>query len=340
MAITPSIPGLSVSVKVRGITAFEYNDPDAEDRPAVTPDLAAHFDLPPGAANLPLPRVVKYIKAEPNALFCVQVSKAPSFERRSHHIAYELQLDGQRNIFEHECYDGRPLGLWISKADSQRSGNQTNGYKRHKFVFSAVSVIEGASLSQEALKEQTKLSECCGTLKVLFYRMDWCLVGQNVIAGPVNPPDLGPAELSEKALKGKAIDCTTSFVTEGSCNAPKTILRGYSDPSRRPFAVFEFRYRFQEGLIREGVIPRPIPIYVDEEDPMPADGTWQRPIHIKEENRPVPAVRAKQELADAQGRRGLKREAAEEAEAKSRARSDFKERRLENGRVQVDLTDD
>ncbi len=93
--------------------------------------------------------------------------------------------------------------------------------------------------------------------------------------------------------------------------------------------------------MREGVIPRDIVIDAeeDEEDAAPVDGTRQRPIQIKEEHRRDPG-RAKEEPAVAQARRGVKREAGDEAEGKPGQWNGYKERRLQNGRFQVDLTDD
>jgi hypothetical protein len=97
--------------------------------------------------------------------------------------------------------------------------------------------------------------------------------------------------------------------------------------------------------MREGVIPRPIPI-VDEvveeavQDPIHEGQTRQFPIHIKEEKKAVPVRHAKRELADVQFCRGVKREPEEHAESKQGRRRQHKERRLADGRVQIDLTDD
>ncbi len=207
MAIIPSIPGLEVSIQVRDRTAVEYDDPDAVER-VMAPNVAASFDLPQGADNQPAPHIVKYIEAEPNAPFSFHVTKGPAFERRSHHIAYRLQIDGQSIHFSHEGYEGVALPVWTSSRCHQTRGNPTDGYKRHKFVFSAVNVVEGVGLSREALTHQTNLSERCGTLKVLFFHMDWRRIDDRQRTPPTDRPGPAPVELSEKALKGKAIDCS------------------------------------------------------------------------------------------------------------------------------------
>ncbi|RYP08726.1 hypothetical protein DL764_001746 [Monosporascus ibericus] len=65
----------------------------------------------------------------------------------------------------------------------------------------------------------------------------------------------------EKALKGRAvthkIDCAPG--KPGIPSRPRQV-DAYQDPLKRPFAVFEFRYRSREGLIAESVIPRPTPM--------------------------------------------------------------------------------
>lgn len=97
--------------------------------------------------------------------------------------------------------------------------------------------------------------------------------------------------------------------------------------------------------MREGVIPRPIPVVeevVEEavQDPIHEGQTRQFPIHIKEEKKPVPVRHAKRELADVQFRPGVKREPVEHAENKVGRGRGYKQRRLANGRMQIDLTDD
>jgi len=207
MAILPAIPGLGVSILVRGIRAVEYDDPDQEEG-AVGADVTADFDIPEGSINLPVPHAVKYIEAEPDAPFSIHVVKTPVFQRLSHNIGCRLLIDGQSGIFVDEGYDGTPQELWMATLNSQYSGSETAGWKRHKFVFSALRLVEGAGPSGAAVKHQTSLLEGCGTLKLLFYHMDWCCVDWNSPWGTARPPDLGPAELSEKQLKGKAIDCS------------------------------------------------------------------------------------------------------------------------------------
>jgi hypothetical protein len=97
--------------------------------------------------------------------------------------------------------------------------------------------------------------------------------------------------------------------------------------------------------MREGVIPRPIHIVEDVVEEavqglIHEGQTRQFPIHIKEEKKPVPVRDAKRELADVQFTRSVKREPEEHVENKVGRGRGYKQRRLANGRVQIDLTDD
>ncbi|KAJ4414645.1 hypothetical protein N0V85_003057 [Neurospora sp. IMI 360204] len=95
-------------------------------------------------------------------------------------------------------------------------------------------------------------------------------------------------------------------------------LKGKAVDSKvRPIAVFEFRYRTMEGLIQEAIVFRPTPVpdeVIDAEE-------YKRIKHEPENDAP----------------RGVKREAPMD-DALFAAR--YKQRRLPNGKVEIDLTDD
>ncbi|RYP53125.1 hypothetical protein DL769_010561 [Monosporascus sp. CRB-8-3] len=65
----------------------------------------------------------------------------------------------------------------------------------------------------------------------------------------------------EKALKGQCVTNRVDYVPgKPGIPTPQRQVDVYQDLLKRPFAVFEFRYRSREGLIAEGIIPRPTPM--------------------------------------------------------------------------------
>ena len=202
MAILPTIPGLEVTILVDGVAAAEYGDPDAEENTRAS--LLPKYDLPPGPSDLQtVPYVVKYIEAKPGAAFEIQVVKTALFERRSHHIAHRIKLDGRVCLsMAHEGGDGAPRSEWRRITGTVLSGSPAAGYKAHKFLFSPLSTVDDSS------GNSLPFAKTCGTIITSLYHMNRCRdrVGATIRD---KAPELGAVKLSEKALKGRAVDCLT-----------------------------------------------------------------------------------------------------------------------------------
>lgn len=140
MAVISSIPGLEVTIKVNGVTAKEYDIPDGGD---CTPMARKDFDLPK-AYDRDLPCIVKYIEAKPGEPYRFDVTKQAGFRRGSHHIAFQISQDGCQLKLRHEPVDRRSLQkqAWYAGPNSIWSGNETAGYKLHKFQFAAFDISE------------------------------------------------------------------------------------------------------------------------------------------------------------------------------------------------------
>ncbi|RYP45871.1 hypothetical protein DL768_007828 [Monosporascus sp. mg162] len=96
-----------------------------------------------------------------------------------------------------------------------------------------------------------------GTLRILVHNMMFS--SKTYTPATTTLPNTGPVH--EKALKGRTVTHKVDFAP-GKPGIPTTQRQVdvYQDPLKRPFAVFEFRYRSREGLIAEGIIPRPTPM--------------------------------------------------------------------------------
>jgi hypothetical protein len=66
--------------------------------------------------------------------------------------------------------------------------------------------VDDSEYSSEELMHQVSLAEPYGTLRVHLYHMEPCLANHDVWSCP---PEASATELAEKALKGRALDCTS-----------------------------------------------------------------------------------------------------------------------------------
>ncbi|KAL0475831.1 hypothetical protein QR685DRAFT_594314 [Neurospora intermedia] len=190
-------------------------------------------------------------------------------------------------------------------------GDNVTGWKKISFSFSSLDIVE-APVSEKDIKKQIDEASRYGTIIV---KLELVYDGTPASGrSPIAPPTKSVGKVAEKVLKGKAVDSRATFKSQAA-TAPTFYAVTSADPLHRPFAVFEFRYRTMEGLIREFIVHRPKEVIVVEEEF----------VRIK---------RIKPELAVET--RGIKREPMDAALLASR----YKQRRLEDGKVEIDLTDD
>ncbi|KAG7293631.1 hypothetical protein NEMBOFW57_003685 [Staphylotrichum longicolle] len=161
MAVINSVPGLTLCVKVDGEPATEYDNPDDE-VPGINIDK---FDVVVGSDNPQPPHVIKYIEAKPGARYIFHLTREPSFQKRSHHIALALRIDG------------KPIGVchidetWLSPTQYPvhfTIGHVTladpeNGYQRLGFSFAPLEIDglikEGIIPRPDAGKEVDNMTE-------------------------------------------------------------------------------------------------------------------------------------------------------------------------------------
>ncbi|KAL1838548.1 hypothetical protein VTJ49DRAFT_2546 [Mycothermus thermophilus] len=230
---------------------------------------------------------------------------------------------------------------------------------------------EASDLPTEVIQQQKELAKDYGTIRVEFFRMTTCGIEPSRSCGissapsrpsptPFSAPD-PMEEVSEKAFKkGRAVDCVTKMVEvdlpskrplprlkvapkprrapkpkqiRKPIEAPK--LKGtFTDPRKRPFAVFEFRYRSKEGLMREAVIPRPT--RVDQLQDLSSEELRKRLAQMMEVNERLAEQATRRNATDAMATVRGKRPAEDDGEIMAK----YKARRLNNGRLEIDLTDD
>ncbi|KAH6633898.1 hypothetical protein B0J18DRAFT_414691 [Chaetomium sp. MPI-SDFR-AT-0129] len=354
MAVLSSLRHVRVFVETaqRGpLPEFEHPDPKSE-----LPQ-AESFHLSQGRVPTdPLPHVIKYIEARAAEDFVISIrtSSLPN-PRTVGNIGCHLRIDGRLiaarlPVFQRCDQLGQPV--WEYRFRHMITGNARDGYELHAFQFTPLDIVEDDNLSPEELAHQRDRAKTCGSVTLSLH-----LVSNPRVMGP-HTMDAPRSDLSfaEKGLKGRATDSATTYISHALPRRiqPHSIGATYSDPQRRPFAVYEFRYRSRKGLVAEGIdiTPRTITDRVNRaRELLTIQAEAEARRHIAripgagEMQQPGRIVAA--DSSDAESPRGIKREREEdndEEDAKARAEGKsvirYKERRTEEGRVVIDLTED
>ncbi|KAK3938443.1 hypothetical protein QBC46DRAFT_410158 [Diplogelasinospora grovesii] len=325
MAILDEVPGIEVGIEVDGQTAQEYDQPI---------DDVKYLGEAGG-----FPRVTKYIEAKSGAPFAFLVKKVPGlFYQPSHQIGVEVSVDGRTDMQGWVETKGA-RSTWDLPWDCKRSavwvGRSHSGYYSASLKFANLDrVLDSRQLLFRAVERAIRKSGEIGTIKVRLFYFNQTVLSNRSVAYVTPPPEAQSVKVAEKAMKGRAVDCVVGFTPQGI--RPRGSYHiSYFD--KRPYAEFEFRYRSKEGLIQEGIIPRPPP--ADEVDEM-SEAEVRRLAREYIELKRSRSVAPREEKPPVKGEnsRGVKREAEDEANASFLAR--YKQRRLDDGTLMVDLTDD
>ncbi|KAK3954929.1 hypothetical protein QBC32DRAFT_311605 [Pseudoneurospora amorphoporcata] len=281
MAVLTCYPGLEVAVEVDGQRAQEYDAP-ADEIEAGAKELNFH-SIPDMPIEGSPPYIIKYIESKPGKPFAFQLDSTnfaiPSSDNKKHLVQYRCVLDGISTGYNQ----------LVGGAKSMEGGNGKQGDRTKEYGTLLVKLWDAIDLKRTRPKAASRRSR-----------------------SPV------PVQsVSEKALKGRSVDSKVVFDTQPSSAYKRVPVVHY--PDRRPFAVFEFRYRTMEGLMCEGIVPRP----VNEDDDQVVD--------VEKEQQPLNRVKP-----DPENTRGIKREFTDP----NPMPVCYKLRGLENGKVEIDLTDD
>ncbi|KAK4182857.1 hypothetical protein QBC35DRAFT_456863 [Podospora australis] len=333
MAIIPSMFGLGAWVVVNGSPAKEYEDPnEAEDLQNLD---RQHYDLPPTffPATFPIPHVIKYIEAIPGAEFALRLHVAPHYQPRAHHLGVSSEIHGTGDYIRTQIKHMFP-GEHVYLSADIVTGNPQTGFKKNLFMFTALDIVDNDTAS---LHQEFPSSGQYGVLRVLVFNMN--ISQAYVLTGVPNnlPEPKFKTALSETALKGMTIDTAPAFKSQSMISFEPTLqyLNDFQDPLRRPIAIFEFRYRTKEGLYKEGVSPRPATIEAEVAQMTNREVRQKLAEYMAKERANVILVEpAAVKKEDSSGLAGVKREGSPAVLGKHKAR------RLQDGRVQVDLTED
>ncbi|KAK8032629.1 hypothetical protein PG990_002363 [Apiospora arundinis] len=228
MAIIDELEGLEAWVEVNGQRAQEYDKPDDDGGSLDLEVLVAATKVTNHVALdvKDIPHVVKYIEAIPDK------------------ITHEPQ---NRSRMATQWDDGCCFIV---------TGSDNIGWTDHYFKFGDVRHIEGSAVSEELLNKTMREAKRYGLIAVKVFRMSASAVENDDYCDEEELRGL-PQEIPEKATKGAAITTCTAFERAPGSKPDAGNEDIFQDPSKRPCAVFEFRYRSKEGLYQEGILERP-----------------------------------------------------------------------------------
>ncbi|KAK6840682.1 hypothetical protein PG995_015892 [Apiospora arundinis] len=240
MAIIEGLEGLEAWVEINGQRAQEYDKPDDDGDSNDLEVLVAATKVtnPVSLEVKDIPHVVKYIEAIPDSNFSIEFNKTEGFEVTAITLASRMATE------------------WDNGCCSIATGSDNIGWTNHYFKFGDVKHIEGGPVSEELLNKTMREAKSYGLIAVKVFHMSASAVEKEDYCYEEGLRGL-PQEIPEKATKGAAITTCTAFE---SAPGPKPDARNediFQDPSKRPCAVFEFRYRSKEGLYQEGILERP-----------------------------------------------------------------------------------
>ncbi|KAI0024995.1 hypothetical protein F4780DRAFT_775468 [Xylariomycetidae sp. FL0641] len=239
MAILDVLPGVEVTVQVNGHDLPEYNElPDA------THDLA----FPPSC-----PVSHKYIECVDGVEFAIHACVSPEYAwgYRGHALLLGNYVDGKyvNGLIVHQS--PQPVhSILDGNAYYNRRDRQ---WYRQAPKFATITTVDDKKT--EHIERDKKIAKNLGVIELRLYRVT---IGEML---PGKKPkykakNLG-SDISEKALKGKAVDHATRFsdIPTGT-TAPSYCRSQILEEDNGETAVFRFYYMSKEALKKELIIPR------------------------------------------------------------------------------------
>ncbi|KFY34976.1 hypothetical protein V494_06311 [Pseudogymnoascus sp. VKM F-4513 (FW-928)] len=236
MAVIDAVPGLEVSVCINGQPVNEYEDSGEE------------IDGPLASKT-----VVKYIEATSDAEFTINVTIDPAFDAHRgtrDDLLVDAKIDGKWVAGRYrDCTANNERTNWTTVLDGIRD-YEADRQTIRAFKFTTVEIVEIADKAK--IEEDVKAAANLGEITVEVFRVNLLEYTHPKRAGVNN---ITP-EISEKAIKGRALSHGTTFGAEKTARPQKTRSCSYPDGNDKPLARFIFRYRSKEALRMLLIIPR------------------------------------------------------------------------------------
>ncbi|KAI2471767.1 hypothetical protein F4781DRAFT_76630 [Annulohypoxylon bovei var. microspora] len=245
MAIIPELPGVEVTINIRGQTAAEYDDPKTLERQQEK------------NKSIGTKIYSKFIECEDDVPFkiCLKVTDTYPWGYKNHSLSIRGYIDGEWVGSKVCCEQKTHHGDWEPSISRRIIRSRIgHGYVEQSFRFTSITKVDDANKVQYT--HATRNVENMGTVDVSFYRV---IVKQDIQNSKLTrqaPP--GGIYLAEKALKGKTTSHGTGYSIPTKVLAPPRFVKSEKlAEDDGPIATFRFLYRSREALMQEEVIPRP-----------------------------------------------------------------------------------
>ncbi|KAF9772800.1 hypothetical protein IL306_009440 [Fusarium sp. DS 682] len=204
MAVLDEVPHVTARIRVAGELATEYDPLDDQ-------ESVVNLD----EKDSKIPTKFCYIESKSNAEFAVEVQVSHKYQfSHSHNVlVVNVDIDGKwmaSKTVKAPLSPNMPTTVVISSATFLAETEEGNQPVVSKFVFAPISKTSDY-MSTERLSNDMKRVENLGTIRLLLQ------TGRFEGMKPWEPSrryDGREVELAEKALKGKAISHSTSYVIE------------------------------------------------------------------------------------------------------------------------------
>ncbi|KAH8199690.1 hypothetical protein TruAng_006159 [Truncatella angustata] len=257
----PGLEGMSADVLVNDIPLNKLDSPIIEPINYLKKKVVSDLGEDPETCDLRDIKhyFIKYVPASSGKHFALRLVAEADFARDCHHLGVKWRVDGLESGIRHQ-QPSRPAAQWNVKCDSINTGGPRTGYFKQRFKFGKLKTVDGSGDYTESWINRIAMeTENFGVLRILVFQMQQSTVKTNNYQGRgVEKATIDT--LPEKALKGRNI--THKAVVESQeieYGPPPRRNNVFKHPRGLPLVVFEFRYRSIEGLIRDRVIPRPLP---------------------------------------------------------------------------------
>ncbi|KAI0137269.1 hypothetical protein BJ170DRAFT_689615 [Xylariales sp. AK1849] len=256
MAVIDSIVGLRVSVRIDDSDVAEYTD---------------HYESASGQGGEHNPAnpfgfrskvVTKYIECIDGAKFSVHISVTNQYDLKepSHTLNFATYVDGHWAKGELcRFYDTErvPWETDIVGRDFEKKGR---GIVTQAFQFGSVRTVDDDNASR-VTDDQMK-AKSMGMIELKAFRV----VEHGACEFTPELSGTKSLELAKNSLKGSAVSHGTTFADpskykNSQCpelDVPRYVKCTPLPGDTGPFAIFRFIYRTRDGLIQEGVLPRPL----------------------------------------------------------------------------------
>ncbi|KAI1486337.1 hypothetical protein F5X96DRAFT_682104 [Biscogniauxia mediterranea] len=336
MAVIDEVPGLQATVRVNGQDLEEYDNPHPDEA-----ENEAQFVAKVNNGNRSvavdakhIPSVRKYIEAKSGDNFEMAFVKLATYQHTCDHIAVQYKVDEIPTDISHE-----PRELmkhrWEDRFDQIYTTVSSSKALVQSLIFGDINIDSSNERTVKKIHQDIIKAKSLGILKVYVYEMkDTQEIREDYVTDICDTED---TEIAEKATKGRNLTNAVKFGEPEEFKPPSDQPEDvFVDPQKRPFAIFEFIYMSRDGLIKEGILPQPLPF-----DNMDLEELrrWAREQYIKERDLSVKdeknsTIIKKEEHQELQS--SLKRGPGD-TETPTPKR--YKESRRDDGKVEIDLLD-